>query len=54
MRDRIKGVWTDETGSVSVELALLGSTFLSFLSFVEALGANTLNLFEQFHMIQSI
>lgn len=54
MRDRIKGLWNDETGIVSVELVLLGFAFLSLLSFVEVLGTNTLNLFDQFHTSQII
>lgn len=52
MRNRIKGFWNDETGTVSVELVLLGFAFLSLLSFVEVLGANTLNLFDQLHTSQ--
>ena len=54
MRDRIKRFWNDETGTVSVEVVLLGFAFLSFLSFIEVLGANIPNLFEQIHTSQHI
>lgn len=54
MSDRIKRFWNDETSTSSVEPALLGFAVLWFLSFVEALGANTLNPSEQFHASQTI
>ena len=53
MRNRIKSFWNDETGTVSVELVLLGFVFLSFLSFLEVLDVHSLNLFEQLDTSQS-
>ena len=53
MRDRIKRFWNDEAGTVSVEVVLLGFAFVSLLSIIEVIGANTVNLFDQLHMSQT-
>ena len=46
MHDLVKGFWSDESGAISTEVVLLGFAFLSFLSFIEVLGANALHLFD--------